>query len=384
VAELSEKSKLSKPTTMKLLTSYVDHGLVINVGKGNSTTEGGKPPTLFRFNERAGFILVFHMFPDELYSAVTDLNSNIQRERSAPLSEMEGSPGIVDKMAALYRDQLEALALPTSKLIGVAVGAHGITDSAHGVIITSPHFPRWGENLPLRQLFRDKTGYNGPILVDNQIRFQAYAEKVKGVARNRRNIIALEAGIGLVAGIIDRDEIKRGVHFLAGEIGHMVLNPCDEELCACGGRGCFETMVSTKRIMRRVLERARRFPDSTLFKNRRPEQLSVEDVFLESNRGDALAREVMDETARWFAIGLWNLVLAHDPEIIVIQGIFTKAGDSFLERVRLLMTEVSCPKVQRKVEIVYSQFGKEIGVIGASALVVNDYLAKRLVALGIA
>jgi predicted NBD/HSP70 family sugar kinase len=362
---------------MKLLTHYVNRGLVINVGKGTSTTEGGKPPSLFRFNAKAGFVLAFHIFPDELYSVVTDLNNIVLQKKGVPLSEMEGADGTIEKMASLYREQVQGLAIPPTKLIGIAIGAHGVADSDHGAVITSPHFPRWGENIPLLQMFQEKTGFKGPITVDNQIRFQAYAEKVNGVAQNRKNIIAIEAGIGLVAGIIVKDEIQRGVHFLAGEIGHMVLNPSDEEACACGGRGCFEVMVSIKRAMRRVREDAARHPDSALFIKYNPDELQIEDLFQESNKGDLFAREIMDEIARWFAIGLWNLILSHDPEIVVIQGVFTKAGAFFLERLRLHINNVSLPKVRRNVEIVYSKFGKDRCAIGASALIVNEYLAKQ-------
>jgi predicted NBD/HSP70 family sugar kinase len=382
VARLSEISKLSKTTIMKILAQYQAQGLVVNIGKGSSTLEGGKPPALFRFNEKAGVSLVYHVFPDELYSVVTDLGNTILAERSQPVSGESGAGETVDKMAELYQEHTKGVPGLPEKLIGIAIGAHGITDIRRGVVITSPHFPRWGDNLPLGRMLQSKVPFHGPVVVDNQIRFQVYAEKTLGVARNRKNIIALDAGAGLVAGIIVKDEIKRGVHNLAGEVGHMVMSPEDDEVCACGGRGCFEVMVSTKRILRCVRERSGLFPDSELFNDRKPEQVTVRDVFRAAEGGDPLAGSVMDETARWFAIGLSNLGLAYDPEIIVIQGVFTAAGDSFLERLRQYINQVSLLKIRRSIEIVYSRFGKNAGVLGASALLASEYLAKQVRASG--
>ncbi len=381
VAGLSEKAQLSKPTIAKILNHYLEAGLVVNVGKGSSTDEGGKRPTLYRFNERAGSVMVFHIFPDELYSVVTDLNTSILHAHSLPLSEKEGAAGFVEKARRLFKMHFGKGSLEKHNLIGLAVGAHGITDHQKGVIIYSPHFPEWGENLPIRQMLAKKLAYHGPIFVDNQIRFQVFAEKVKGIAEGKRNIIAIEGGIGLVAGIIVKDEIKRGVHSLAGEIGHMILNPFEEEICACGGKGCFEVMVSVRRILRRVTELSAAHPESQLLGVSDLRNLRTQEVFDAANRGDALAQKVMGETARWFAMGLSNLILAYDPEIIIIQGIFAQAGDFFLKAIRKYVNEISLLKVKRNVEISYSRLGKEAGVIGAAAYVVLEYSRKQASAL---
>jgi predicted NBD/HSP70 family sugar kinase len=381
VLQVSEGIQLSKPTVMKIITRYVNQGLVLNSGKGSSTVGGGKRPSLFRFNKDAGTVLVFHIFPDELYSALTNLNSDILRSQSVPLSEGEGAEEFVRKAAQLYQGYVTDHRAAGGKLIGMAIGTHGITDRARGTVIYSPHFPRWGENFPLRAELQEKLGITGLLDVDNQIRYQAFAEKVKGIARGRKNIIVIEGGTGLVAGIIVKDEIKRGVHSLAGEIGHMILNPLEEEPCACGGKGCFEVMVSVKRLLRRARELSPRYPRSALRTCAFSNAADIESIFTASNAGDPLAAAVMDEASRWFAIGISNLILAYDPEMIVIQGVFVHAGDFFLRRVNVYVREVSLPHVKRSVEIAYSNLGRDAGIIGASAFVVQEYLRKLAAAV---
>jgi predicted NBD/HSP70 family sugar kinase len=374
VADISERLQLSKPTVMKIINHYLESDLILMVGKGTSTEEGGKKPALFKFNARGGYVVGFHIFPDGLYAVVTDLDASILSEKNIPFEENESLGKVVAAMAASYRWLLGRDENYEGMVIGIAVGAHGITDFRKGVVVHSPHFPSWGENAPLAQLLRKELSFKGPVLVDNQIRFQAFAEKVKGVAKGRKNIIVLEGGVGLVAGVIVKDEIKRGAHYLAGEIGHMIINPQEPELCACGGRGCFETMVSVKRILRSAKKKIERYRGASALKKAAHAALTIRTVFSESNKGDALAREVVDEAAHWFAVGLSNVVLAYDPEIIVLQGIFAEAGDYFIGRLRKEINEVSLVHIKKNVQIEYSWFGRNAGVLGGAAFVAAEYL----------
>ncbi len=373
IAELSKKVKLSKTTLMKIMNYFVDRGLVINVGKGKSTDEGGKKPMRYRFNESGGFVLAFHIFPHELYSALTDLRISILQSTTIPISEHEGTTGIVNKIEESYGKLVRERKVNEKKLVGIVVGAHGITDYERGIVISSPHFPLWGENFNLKQMICEKLQYKGPLVIDNQIRFQVYAEKVEGLAKNKKNIIVIEGGVGLVAGVIVKDEIKRGVHYLAGEIGHMILNPFTDQKCACGGKGCFEVMVSANRILRMAREKYHDYPDSLIFKEKKPQDIEVGDVFIASNNSDKLACEIMDDVIWWYSIGISNLILSYDPEIIIIQGIFTKAGDYFLTGLRKRINQVSLVKIEKNVQIEYSTFGKDVGIVGSAAYMVSEY-----------
>jgi predicted NBD/HSP70 family sugar kinase len=374
VAGISERLKLSKPTVMKIISHYLENGLILSAGKGASTEEGGKKPILYKFNARGGYVVGFHVFPDELYAVVSDLDAAILHEKSFPFKENEALGKVVAAMSSAYGWLLGQDPDYAGKVIGIAVGAHGITDFRRGVVIHSPHFPSWGENAPLARLLKKELSFEGPVLVDNQIRFQVFAEKVKGVAKDKKNIIVLEGGVGLVAGVIVKDEIKRGAHFLAGEIGHMIINPEEREECACGGRGCFETMVSVKRILRLAVEKIKKFREPTSLREIEPCALTILDIFKASNNGDTLAQEVVDEAAQWFAIGLSNLVLAYDPEILVLQGIFAEAGDYFIRQLRRKINEVSLVHIKKNVQIEYSKFGRNAGVLGAAAFVIAEHL----------
>ena len=89
--------------------------------------------------------------------------------------------------------------------------------------------------------------------------------------------------------------------------------------------------------------------------------------------GDELGKKIMDDAARWYSIGLSNLVLTYDPDVIILHGIFVKAGDYFINRLRERINNVSLVHVNKDTRIEYSKFGSDVGAIGAAAYVTSEY-----------
>jgi predicted NBD/HSP70 family sugar kinase len=373
VADISARIGLSKPTVKRMLEHYVETGFVLPVGKGDSTDLGGKKPDLFTFNGRAGFVITIHIFPDEVYAGLFDLRVRLLETVSLTHRTNAAVDTIIGEMVTAVARLLAVQEVEAGQLIGIAVGAHGITHYDEGLVCTSPHFPSWGECVPLRDLLRDKLQLPVPIYIDNQIRFQVFAEKTLGLAKDYKNIVVIEGGIGLVAGIIVKDEIKRGVHYLAGEIGHMILAPDADETCHCGGRGCFEAMVAASRILTMAAHKRQAYPQSRIFQDHGNGPADIVTIFQAANAGDPLACELMDDVIKWFAIGLSNLILVHDPEIIVFQGLYTRAGEYFLRHLREAVNKYSLTKVKKKSEIAYSALGKSRGIMGGAAYVIAQY-----------
>jgi len=189
-------------------------------------------------------------------------------------------------------------------------------------------------------------------------------------------IDALTEGLG--AGIVLHGELLRGSQGLSGEIGHMTLDPIDGPPCICGKNGCFEAMVSAKRIRRMALDAYARGEQSVLFKDGEPEHVSLETVCEGARQEDRVCAHLIDDVAHWFAIGLGNIIMVNDPELVVIQGQYVKAGECFLTRVRNGMKQIGLPEVEKRVRIEYSKLGEERGVIGGAAFVLDDYFANRV------
>jgi predicted NBD/HSP70 family sugar kinase len=376
IAELSQISKLSKPTIMKVMKYYIGKGYIVISGKGNSTEEGGKKPNIFKFNANGGYSVGMAITANKLKALLSNLKGEVVKREDLDLLPNEELESVIDKISFLYNRILSNPKIDNSKVIGLAVGIYGLTDFDKGVVFFSPHYPSWGKNVKMREMIQKKIPDNVPIVIDNISRFQVYAESIMGAAKNLSNIVSISAGYGLGSGIIIENDIKRGAHKIMGEVGHMVINPAEEMLCACGARGCFEVMVSIDRLIKIIENEKDRFPDSSILKlskNGNIKNLEINDIFEAYNQNDELVSYAMDDIINWFAVGLSNIILIYDPQVIVIHGIYTQAGDSFLNKIRERVEKISLTSVKKDTKIRYSELGEVSGVIGAATYIVSKF-----------
>jgi glucokinase-like ROK family protein len=378
VAELSQKTRLSKTTLMKIMNYYAGKGLIYNIGKGSSTELGGKRPSIFKFNKNGGYAVGIDISANRLMAIITNLNGEIIKKITKKLKTDEKFDPVLKKTIDSYEQLIIEAALDRKKIIGLAIGPYGITNYRKGMIIFSPHFPSWGSNIRLKDKILKYIPDKIPLYIDNNNRFQAFAEKIVGSARGKKDIVALKAGKGLGSGVIMGDEIKRGDHYLFGEVGHITLSPESNEICSCGAKGCFEAMVSTKRMFRMAREGYKKYPSSLIFSKDKPENLNIDDIFDAYKKNDNLAAEILEDIAKWFAIGISNIILLYDPEIIIIQGIFTSAGDQFLNNIRKKVNRISLPRIKKETEIQYTKLGDEVGALGAASYVISEFFNLQL------
>jgi predicted NBD/HSP70 family sugar kinase len=382
VAEISHAVRLSKTTVKKTIDLLGAMKLVLSAGKGDSTEEGGKRPELYRFNRNFGFVISIHITPEAIIAVTADLCSDITFYRKVEVTAERGLEFILGQLAEIIRGFVATKASSAEKLIAIVLALPGLADASRGVSLYSPHYPAWGRNVPLVRLLRDRlgNGYEVPIFIDCVNRYQAVAEREKGVADGVTNFIIIDAlNEGLGSGIMTHGELVHGSQGLSGEIGHMTLNPVDGPDCICGNRGCFEAMVSVKRLRQMIKEARARGASTSLFTPGMPEEIPLDVICDLASRGDALCISLLEDVARWFIVGLGNVIMVNDPELIIIQGQYLKAGPWFLEKLREGVRHIGLPDVEKQVRIEYSTLGEDRGVIGAAAFAIADFFSRQLV-----
>lgn len=377
IADISNFANISKPTIKKIIDFYMEKGLVLEAGKGKSTDEGGKKPALFIFHKDYGCVLSVHLGPDFVYGVVTDLHGDIIHSLYTSLDTKEFKE-IFEHVISTLKDLAGRINTAVTKIIGISLALPGVVDVANGVSIFSPHYVEWGNDIPFGKLLEDRLSLGVPIHLENVNRLQAYAEGIKGKAIGKRNYVIVDAIYeGLGAGIVFNGELYEGSEYLSGEVGHMVLMPEDGPECICGGRGCFEALVSLNRIHRELRDYYRDNPDSLIYRDTHRDEVTIQDLFRAYKERDSLAELIMNDIIKWFAIGLNNVIMVYDPEMIILQGIYSEAGHEFLGRLRSKINQMSLPYLNRKVEIVFSHFGKERGVIGGAVYTLDKYFEKH-------
>ncbi len=234
----------------------------------------------------------------------------------------------------------------------VGVGAAGFVDRA-GTVLFAPHLSWRGE--PLQDVLMRRLGL--PVVVDNDANAAAHAETRFGAARGKRQAVCVTLGTGIGGAVVVDGRVMRGAHGLAGEFGHMQVVP-DGRPCECGQVGCWEQYCSGKALARAVAEAG---PG--------PRPVSGPDITRAAAAGEPWALAAFDEVGRWLGVGLAGLVSAFDPEVVVVGGGLSDAGDLLLAPARSALAARTPGRGHRPdVPLLRAELGSEAGFIGAADL----------------
>lgn len=378
VAEAAEICGVSSATAHRIAEFLRERKFLLPAGKGASGEDGGKKPTLYVFNAGFKYILCYQMLANSLLSAVSDMSGRLLAENSVAFQDNAPLKVILHHMARAYENMSTSLHLDIDSFAGAVVGCHGVTNSTEGTISSSPYFPSWGSNIPFRKLAAKLFEKPIPICIDNSNRYDAYAEMRVGQARDRKSFIVVDGETdGLGAGLVLDGTLWRGGRFLAGEIGHMTVDPTGVRKCTCGGRGCLETMASMNSMVVNARNGYVKNRESLLFKRMKPGEISYIDIYDAANAGDKFAQSVVDEQARWLAIGITNTALVADPDLVILQGPYAKGGDFFVKMLRHHIDRAGLPRMRKDIEIAYSKFGRERGLVGSAHYVADLFFERQ-------
>lgn len=245
-------------------------------------------------------------------------------------------------LATLLTMAVERGGLDLAEIRAVGVSYGGPVD-ASGRAHTPPNLPGWSGF----DLHAALEGWSHlPVFIANDANAAALAEHLWGAGRGSRHMAFLTLGTGIGAGLILDGLLYTGRDGLAGEIGHITLQP-GGPLCACGKRGCLEALASGPALARMGRERYGE-PGVT-----------AEDVVARAREGDPVAAAILHEAARWLGYGLSFLLQTLNLERIVLGTLAVAAGDLLLPVVRDVVAKAVWPDLARGVEIVPAALGHD-------------------------
>lgn len=255
----------------------------------------------------------------------------------------------------------------TPTAIGVSFG--GPVRASEGMVVLSHHVPGW-ENFPLRA--RLEYEFRTRIVMDNDANVAALGETRFGAGRGCSSVLYITVSTGVGGGWVLNGEIYRGATELAGEIGHVVIDP-DGPLCVCGRRGCVEQLACGPAIARTASERLTKEPTrGNLLRAQIQNDLS-QVTALQVNQaalaGDELAREIMRDAASALGFALGNVICLMNPERIIIGGGVSKSGPQYFKHIRAAARANVMPQLREAVNIVPATLGDQAPLWGALALV---------------
>jgi glucokinase-like ROK family protein len=368
-AEVAACTGLNRSTISSIVNGLLEDGLVQETTLQSDRV--GRPGMLLELNPGGGFAVGVELGVDFISVIGTDFVAHALWHQRVVSDPADGQLQILERAVALTQAALDDGTARGLRPLGIGVGVPGLVDLREGMLRLAPNLG-W-KNTPLRLMWTQR--FNLPVFVENDGNAAALGEYYFGVARGINNFIYLNASIGLGAGVLIGGKLFRGSRGYAAEIGHMTLDP-NGELCGCGKRGCLETMVGPRTVVRRVRQAlaagaaSTRLPVSGVGLN----AITYDQVTEAARQGDATSLAALQEVGKYLGIGIANLTNIFNPQMVVLGGALNSASDILLPIVERVVSASAMGIIGEDVKIIPSAHGTEACVMGAVALVLDDIL----------
>jgi glucokinase len=238
---------------------------------------------------------------------------------------------------------------------GVGLGIPGCVDIDRGVVVTSPNFPQWAE-FPVAERLRELI--SEPVTVDNDANCVILGESLAGVAKESAHMVGLTLGTGVGGAIILNGKIWRGAHGMAGEFGHIMVDP-DGPQCGCGARGCLEMYASL--VGFRHLCRAQNVPGIDTEATDLPEQLARA-----AKAGSPMAIQHFNTSGTMLGRALGGLLNALNVEMVILAGGVSRTFEWMEDALWAELRQRCYAPVTESIAIKVGSLGDRAGIIGAA------------------
>ncbi|MBM3131579.1 MAG: ROK family protein [Chloroflexi bacterium] len=310
------------------------------------------------------FIIAIDIGGTSFRVALVDSRMKIIARNVEPTRAREGASNAVGRLIETIKKT--ASGIPFKKVNGIAVATAGPIDPTHGVILSPPSLPTW-RNVPLKA--RLQQAFPGvPVFVEHDADMAAVGEHRFGAGKGYGRLIYLTVSTGIGGGVILNGELLRGSKVSATELGHIVIDP-DGPPCNCGGKGHVEAMASGTAIARMASERISQGRQTGLLERCGGDssKLTAQMVTEAARAGDNLAKEVMHEAGTNLGMAVVSLIHIFDPDVVIIGGGVSNAGELLLAPIREVIAERSMRDFRNRTRIVCSELGDNSGILGVAA-----------------
>ncbi|HID85851.1 MAG TPA: ROK family protein [Anaerolineae bacterium] len=259
-----------------------------------------------------------------------------------------------------------------AQVVGIGIGAPGPLNPWTGVIHHAPNLPGW-RDVPLRDIIQEE--FQMPTFLGNDANVAALAEHRFGAGQGVDDLIYMTVSTGIGGGVIVGGQLLLGADGLAGEVGHMTLEPHGPR-CNCGNIGCLEALAAGPAIARDARQRIEEGARTAIVDlvGGDLSQVTAKVVGQAAQEGDELAIELIRRAGFYIGVGIVNLIHLFNPRLFVIGGGVSKVGDLLFDPIRAVVRERAMPAM-REVRIVPATLGDDVGLLGAVALAMEAQAA---------
>lgn len=314
-AEIVRETGISAPTISKAVGSLLEAGLLEESDVTSSTTVG-RPGRPLMLATRSSHVIGLVLDADRIRTVAAGLDGALQEEtldeRATPDTYAELLDRVVDMLTPVLTSEINVQ--------GIGISTPGLTDQVHQEVVLSPNLPCTNGRSPSTDL---QARLGVPCWMVPETHALCLAERLQGGARALDDFVMLDAGAGLGLGVVQRGELMHGHRGLAGELGHMTVEP-DGLRCGCGNRGCLETRATDTALLRdasRTLGRALDMDEL------------IQILSSATAERQAIAADV-DRVTTWLAVAVAAAINVFNPRAVFVHARWPRAHEDLFDAVR--------------------------------------------------
>ena len=259
--------------------------------------------------------------------------------------------------AALIAQIKKAICHFNESVSSIGIGIAGIIDSKRGIVRYSPNLTGWTDVKLARRI---KEEFKLPVKILNDVNAICLGEWKYGAGKGYDNLFLFTLGTGVGGAAVCEGELLFGANGFAGEFGHSVIK-YDGKKCTCGQYGHLEGYVGAKHIVARAKQRIKK-RKSSLAKYKK---ITPRIIAQEAKKGDTLSKEIFAEIGFFIGIGISNIISLFDPEVIIVSGGVSRAGNILFDSIRKTANQRIMGAQYRDFKIIPGKLGDDAGILGA-------------------
>ncbi|NEG70002.1 ROK family transcriptional regulator [Bifidobacterium choloepi] len=350
--ELAELTGLSTATVSALVHELVDDGKI----ETRNTVRNGRRATLVTLARNQGLGVGIMINRRELELQILDFSKQSLANHKLPLADGHQPDETLDRAQVLLSEAIDAIGADFSEIVGIGVALGAPIERRDFTVAVPGIMTNW-DGFDVKGQLED--AYRMPVYIDNDANAGALCEARIGAAAEQgvRSFLYVRAGNGVGGAIVINGEVWHGVTGLAGEIGHVQIDPLGA-ICLCGNRGCLDTVVNEERLTSLL---------SVTYGN-----LTLEDMVRRANEGDPGCRRVISDAAVRVGDVAASTCIAFDPEMVVVGGTLSLAGETFLEPFRESLERKLFPDVVAAIDVLPAKYPVENPAIGAAIMAIEN------------
>jgi glucokinase-like ROK family protein len=369
--EIAKQTKLSTATVSRLVDSLIKNDRLLEERETIPVAKGRPMKSLY-FGNTERFIIGIDLGTTYIRGMLTNMNAEPIKEIEVVTESLRGPEYVLNKVVDVIERLSDTTLINRDQIIGVGMAVAGIINIKEGVVIYSPAF-QW-RNVPVHEYIQSRVKL--PVIIDNVSRVMALGELAFGRGNEFNNMICINVGYGIGAGIIIDKKVFYGTDGLAGEFGHVPVEGDQLVYCPCGKNTCLTAYSSGEAIATRARIKMAEKQSKILMSlcNNSPENLTAKMVVEAALQKDKISVEIFKHSVYTLGLAIAGLINIFNPEAVFIGGGVSQNGEIFWKQIKETVTNNLFDQISTKCQILPVSFLDRSSLYGAVGLVINKIL----------